>query len=345
MQEHTWSARGFTLVELLVVITIIGILIALLLPAVQSAREAGRRVQCVNNLKQVGIALSNYSDNHRVIVPGRIFKIDTVSPTASGCDGTLLSGCQDTPWFVLMLPQLEQQTLYNAFNFALGTEGPRNLGFPGFFANTTVFATKVGIFQCPTDREEAFQFQLAFQSGIFAGPTVTKGNYAASWGNTEWDQADLTRPPAKYLLSAFGHTSRTYAMVRDGLTNTIFLSEILQGSLHDIRGLIWTSVPGAGAFMTRFTPNNTIDVYGDGIGLDELPDSTLCVSEPWLGLPCWGQATQQAAFAGSRSRHPGGVNALFGDGAVHLIRSTINPAIWVQLNSVAGGETLSNDSY
>jgi prepilin-type N-terminal cleavage/methylation domain-containing protein/prepilin-type processing-associated H-X9-DG protein len=337
---------GFTLIEILVVIAIIGVLVGLLLPAVQSAREASRRTQCVNNLKQVGIALANYNDMHQVIVPGRIFGLDVGPPPRSGCDGTMLSGCQDTPWFVMMLPQLEQQPLYNQFNFALGTEGPVYLNYLGYFSNTTVFATKVSSFQCPSDREESFQFQAEFLGGLFSGPTITKGNYAVSWGNTEWDQANLTNPAVTYLNSAFGHTNRTFSMVTDGASNTIFLAEIRQGAPYDIRGVIWTSVPGAGSFMTRFTPNNTIDIYHiDSSGVDELPDPTLCVTEPDQGLPCIGNASQHSSFAGARSSHPGGINALFGDGSVRIARDTINPKIWVALNSIAAGEVLSSDSY
>src|SRR6202034_3121573 len=136
MKQNAVRSLGFTLIELMVVIAIIGLLIGLVLPAVQASREAARRAQCESNLKQIGIALSNYNDVHQVIVPGRIFAIDVGPAPASGCNGLMLSGCQDTPWFVLMLPQLEQQTLYNHFNFALGTEGPAFLGYPGYFANT-----------------------------------------------------------------------------------------------------------------------------------------------------------------------------------------------------------------
>ena len=329
---------------MVVVIAIIGLLIGLVLPAVQPSREAARRAQCENNLKQIGIALSNYNDLHQVIVPGRIFAIDVAPPPASGCNGLMLSGCQDTPWFVLMLPQLEQQALYNSFNFALGTEGPAFLGYPGFFANTTVFATKVGVFQCPSDRVEPFRFQTSFVSGTFAGPTITKGNYAVSWGNTEWDQRDLADPVVRNLASAFGQTSRTISMVTDGTSNTVFIAEIRQGSINDIRGVIWTSVPGAGSFMTRFTPNGRNDVYlQDPDALDELPDPTLCVSES--NLPCVGFASQGASFAGSRSQHPGGAVTLFGDGSVRFTKSTIAPMRWIELNSINGAEVISDSSY
>ncbi len=227
--------------------------------------------------------------------------------------------------------------------FALGTEGPAFLGFPGFFANTTVFSTKVGIFQCPSDRVESFQFQTAFASATFAGPTITKGNYAVSWGNTQWDQLDLTDPVVRHLASAFGHATRTMSMVTDGISNTVFSAEIRQGSLNDVRGAIWTSAPGAGSFMSRFAPNGSNDIYlQDPRGFDKLPDPTLCVSE--LGLACAGIASQGASFAGSRSQHPGGINALFGDGSVRFTKSTVDPRLWIAINSISGWEVVSDSS-
>src|SRR5450432_1768535 len=107
--------RGFTLIELLVVIAIIAVLIALLLPAVQAAREAARRAQCVNNMKQLGLAFHNYESSSGSLPPGRIW-----APTTSSFP-TIFDNCQNTPWFVLMLPQFEQQNQANAFNYSLGS--------------------------------------------------------------------------------------------------------------------------------------------------------------------------------------------------------------------------------
>jgi prepilin-type N-terminal cleavage/methylation domain-containing protein len=111
--------RAFTLIELLVTITIIGVLVALLSPAVQAAREAARRMQCINNIKQLGLAIHNYHSVHNGIPPGRIWQQDVF-----GCYRASFSGCPDTPWFCLMLPQFDQQPLFNAFNFDVGVEGP-----------------------------------------------------------------------------------------------------------------------------------------------------------------------------------------------------------------------------
>jgi prepilin-type N-terminal cleavage/methylation domain-containing protein len=110
MMSH--RRRGFTLIELLVVIAIIAVLIALLLPAVQAAREAARRVQCVNNMKQLGLALHNYHDVNNALPPGRIW-------SGSGFP-TIFSGQQNTTWFCLMLPMFEQGVLANAYNYSLG---------------------------------------------------------------------------------------------------------------------------------------------------------------------------------------------------------------------------------
>ena len=130
---------GFTLIELLVVIAIIAVLIALLLPAVQSAREAARRAQCTNNLKQLGLSIANYESANNVLPSGDIYGVGNGLCSSPGFG----NGCQNTPWFVLMLPFIEQGPLYNSFNASIGIEGPSLLGY---LVNSTVHRTLIPSF-------------------------------------------------------------------------------------------------------------------------------------------------------------------------------------------------------
>jgi prepilin-type N-terminal cleavage/methylation domain-containing protein/prepilin-type processing-associated H-X9-DG protein len=354
---------GFTLIELLVVIAIIAVLIALLLPAVQAAREAARRTQCVNNLKQLGLAHHNYHDAFNCLAAARIF-------VAANCQGgNVREGCQDTPWFCLMLPQFEQQTMYNAYNFAIGESGPlvggQRVGM-GNWANSTVFQTKVPIFQCPSDRSNLFIPTTIAVLGFF---TATRGNYVVNWGNTQYDQGLLNTPnlagittlPMPFPLDK----AVSFASFTDGTSNSLLMSETLQGTQQDLRGYVWTSLPGAGGFYTRFTPNGFVDFYqrpvptlrnppsagagspwpASGIANADIADQNFCNPEPGVGMPCLVVSTFAYAYSAARSRHPGGVNALFGDGSVHFVKNTINPLTWIALGSIAGGEVLSADSY
>jgi prepilin-type processing-associated H-X9-DG protein len=237
---------------LLVVITIIGLLIALLLPAVQSAREAARRSQCVNNFSQLGIALHHYQDTHNAIVPGRIWPY--VSPPPFTAPPTPLngSGNQDTPWLPLLLPFIEQQPLANSFNYSLGSYG---------------------------------------------------------------------------------------------LSQTVFLAEVLQGDPGDVRGLVWSSLPGSSNYVSGLPPNGTKHLWlGDGG--DALP-SALCVNDPGRRLPCIGDPANAGFrdYAGARSRHSAGVNVLLGDGSARFIKDSINPVVWVALHSIAGSEVIGADAY
>jgi prepilin-type N-terminal cleavage/methylation domain-containing protein/prepilin-type processing-associated H-X9-DG protein len=342
----TTRHRAFTLIELLVVIAIIAVLIALLLPAVQAAREAARRMQCVNNMKQLGLAMQNYHDNFNQFPPGRIW-----APIAGGqAFPTILAGAQNTPWFVMMLPQFEQQALSNAFNFALGSEGPNSPLPLGYFANSTVAATKLGVFQCPSDTANMFQIPTTYVGGVLSSVIMTKGNYAVSWGNTNWGQGQTSASviSVPYLQSAFGHNGAiSFATLTDGSSNTVFMAEVLQGATNDIRGTMWSAIGGGSSFMTRFTPNGTTDYLGQYSGFDQLSQTIFCINDPGHGLPCAATTADgnNTAFSGSRSRHPGGINTLFGDGSVHFIKNTVNPTIWNGLNSINGGEILSADAF
>jgi prepilin-type N-terminal cleavage/methylation domain-containing protein/prepilin-type processing-associated H-X9-DG protein len=367
--------RGFTLIELLVVIAIIAVLIALLLPAVQAAREAARRAQCTNNLKQLGLGLHNYESANNVFPSGVIYGTNTPPCSSPGFGG----GCQNTPWFLLMLPFMEQTTLYNSFNASVGIEGPQlSAGIPsGFVINSTVYTTKIATFQCPSDNISNYAM-----SGLFGLPwSASKGNYGANWGNLDDGQAllggNFTKFPQLWLQAPFG-VSRAgtgpfncrIASVTDGTSNTQFVSELLQGAQDDIRGAVWVLNSGAGTYETRFTPNgyqdyvaiiqpystlvgvlpmnnldNIASLGATGVGTSPASPGSLCDSQPGQQLGCYNQGNEGAEFAGSRSRHPGGVVTLFGDGSVHFMKNSINALIWVSLGSISAGEVLSSDQY
>jgi len=336
---------AFTLIELLVVIAIIAVLISLLLPAVQAAREAARRIQCTNNMKQLGLALHNYHDLNGVFPPGRIWSNRSNFPT-------IFSGDQNTTWFCLMLPMFEQGNLANAFNYALGAEGPvlSLSNIPALDANSTVSSTKMSVFQCPSDRQNTF-----ILNPNYAGPkygnapfVYSKGNYAVSWGNAGWGQGFRGTFLSQYRQSAFGHKMDvSLASVTDGSSNTIFMGEVLQGNTYDVRGMMWSSVPGGASFMTRFTPNAYVDYLNQTPGGDFLNNrpTLFCTSEPVMGLTCSPNASDSDAFAGARSKHPGGINVVMGDGSVRFLKNSVNAVVWQSLNTISSGEVLSADSY
>lgn len=247
-----------------------------------------------------------------------------------------------------MLPQFEQQNLANAFNYELGAEGFAGGGLSvaaGFFANSTVTATKVAVFQCPSDEERQFQITPLYAGGALSGPISTKGNYAVSWGNTNWRQRNVPNAPdgQPYLQSAFGHRSVKIADVRDGTSNTVFISEVVQGDRFDVRGVMWSSIPGGGSFMSRFAPNQFRDYLNLANGGDFLNRPIFCVPE--ARLPCASANSDNEAFAASRSRHAGGVNVCLGDGSVRFIKETVAHPIWLALNTIRGGEVISADQF
>lgn len=246
------TRRGFTLVELLVVIAIIGILVALLLPAVQAAREAARRAQCTNNLKQMGIALQNYHDAIKVFPPAILGngRYNTGNqPVATPVLVPWPYYVYNTTGFVLMLPQLEQGGLYAQYNF----NAPSSLSSPygykianGYATSATnkrVYGTTVGVFTCPSDESPAGIFTNAVNNtaNYYEADGVARGNYLFSSGSYNdysreygYYMGNLntsSTSPVSWHLGVFGNDgAANIAQIRDGTSNTIAMGESKQGS-------------------------------------------------------------------------------------------------------------------
>lgn len=242
--------KGFTLVELLVVIAIIGVLIALLLPAVQQAREAARRSSCQNQLKQLGLAMHNYHDTFLALPYGYISSPVSSDPEVSGLG-----------WVKAMLPFIEQGNLNEQWDFS------RTYHHSG--TNLDLIRTTIPNFLCPSD------------SPSRTWNDVPNYNYAANFGTTDMNRTNPLNSVA-YLQSPFEHIGRNYrfAAITDGLSHTMLLAEVRQGQVSgDLRGLTWYGQHAG--FMTHYGPNSTSP--------DQL-QSSFCKNaemEP-LGMPCVG---------------------------------------------------------
>jgi len=304
--DSTNTHRGFTLVELLVVIAIIGLLVALLLPAVQAAREAARRTQCVNNLKQIGIALQNYHDTVGTLSPGYVSTFD-----AGGNDAGPGWG-----WAAMLLPQIEQAPLSNAINFNLPVEAQ---------ANSTARLTNVSAFLCPSDpTASAFH---AVDRDVATGTArnnicqVAPSNYVAMYGNGE---------PGPDGDGVFFRDSKVGLRdITDGTSLTLAVGE----RSHRLGEATWTgSVTGALLFPTD---NDNIGRYrtetSSGMVLGHVGEGK-------------GPGDPRSDVNTFYSLHSGnGVNFLFADGHVQFLKAMMAYPTYQALATRAGGETISGD--
>lgn len=317
MSIRNKSLRGFTLVELLVVIAIIGILVGLLLPAVQAAREAARRMQCSNNLKQIGLALHNYESSFKAMPAGC-----NGIPNAAG---TNFNGHGWT-WHASILPQLEQNNLFNAVQ---GPDGMGNeLGGTTSGKPLVVRATIVPLFWCPSQPNVT----AASQKGGFQ-PANYNGNMGTRIGNGNDDCICTGVSNLQQMMSdpwgcmngdgIFYVRSRTrFADVIDGLANTIFVSEVGDSG---------------GDAIGHFSAGSDRKAMFSG-GADSNPPTEM--SEFLIAAetndPINGGAEEAAG-----SWHPGGAMFLMGDGSVQFLSENIDMRIYRGLSTRNGGETVT----
>jgi prepilin-type N-terminal cleavage/methylation domain-containing protein len=313
------TRRGFTLVELLVVIAIIGVLVALLLPAVQAAREAANRMSCGNNLKQWALSTHNFADTHQGFFPiGGMHQ----NPGAVREDGNIY---YRIAWPVMLWPYIEQQSLFDQYNL----KEPFHTNLPS--QNMTTLRVTVPAYYCASDRPNAVQ-------GPTADPTYWRalGNYCANFGNTHQhqnaaDQAIFTGAPF-----GINHTYRM-AEVLDGLSNTVLFSEtviVAPGTIQDSRGDFLNN-DGSCGFMSIYTPNNKLNP-------DQCrackPSTTTPGTNDYRQYPCQAVGNNELVQITARSHHPGGVQAALADGSVRFVSETIAPNVWSAAMSTRGGE-------
>lgn len=344
-------AAGFTLVELLVVIAVIGMLVALLLPAVQSAREAARRNQCLNNLKQLGLGLATFENARGQFPPAYVgdsaargSQFGVTYPDAN------MNGPSGFGWGTLILPFVEQQPLYDSFRLDLPCWAP---------ANAPAAATRLPLFLCPTATGGSDGFAIETDSGdgrhgvamtpaIFFSHShyVTNAGVHQPWGRTTAYSSnyDVPEPVTQnnnqlaMIDGPFYRNSHTRAAdVTDGLSNTVFLGE--HTSLLSQK--TWVGVvPGAATCPRLDLTNWPSDCNAAGclVGVHSGPDTH---DHPQVIIHApnnpFGHTDEMY------SEHPGGCNVSFGDGSARFIREEINPLIWVALstrnvNDVASGD-------
>lgn len=327
--------RGFTLVELLVVIAIIGVLVSLLLPAVQAAREAARRMSCHNNLKQLGLAMHNYAGALRVFPPSSI------------TDG----GASHQPWSgqSMLLPYLEGNSVYSLINFSHGYHDGDN---KAMYPPNGVAAMRVPVLLCPSDPKDRVRTNASTQL-----PEHYPLNYVLSVGLYQiYDPRTRADGGAAFAPNA----GMSPAFLLDGLSNTLAMAEVkaFNPRVHDavipatlpltpeqvsgmISGGAWSPENGHTewvcgraihtGFTTTFTPNTVVPHTVGNLTYDI--DVSSSREGRSLTDVTYGVIT-------SRSYHPGTVSTLFMDGSVRSIAETIELVTWRALGSRAGGEVL-----
>jgi len=308
--------RGFTLVELLVVIAIIGVLVGLLLPAVQSARESSRRFSCINNLKQVGLALHLHADAKKRLPRG-----------VEWAGGQRWGQPTRMPWVPYLLAYLEANDIANDFRFDTGW-------IPWYQAvNAEVTVARpnpptgrvVQTLLCPSDAGKR-TIEIAVGGGTYRFAT---NNYLAFFSGNQLSDAEAAASASRTCLGVnFG---AKYSDITDGTSKSMILAESLRtlGESNDFRGQLWGDQPGYSQIYTAVTPNSPV------------PDRLFpgyCANAPAQNRPCIDGDNGPNNTATARSMHPGGVNTLFADGSVRFAIDNVDLTTWRRLSTISAGD-------
>ncbi|AMV37890.1 DUF1559 domain-containing protein [Planctomyces sp. SH-PL62] len=305
--------RAFTLIELLVVIAIIAVLIALLLPAVQSAREAARRMQCANNLKQIGLAMHAYHASYETFPPGYITGVESPAPNSPETG-------PGWGWGAMLLSDLEQRSLTGAANFSLPITAP---------GSRTVRTTSLSVFLCPSSTGADGPILLKDAAGATLVADLSPGQYVGSAGQWEIEEFPAHNNGLFYRNSRNGVRD-----VTDGTSTTLMAGE----RSRNVADATWVGVIP----YSRVCTNPRWPVQDcETANVMVLGHTGPSPDQRWVDVPNYKGAGADDFW----SLHRGGCNFLFADGSVRFLKETIDPRIFSFLATRAGGEVVSSDQF
>ena len=321
---------AFTLVELLVVIAIIGVLVALLLPAVQAARESGRRTQCANNLKQLGLALHNFESAFNKLPPGTMAKTRFSYAIDANSEG------YEWPYLLhYLLPFMEQQAYYDA------VRGPKfDLQNPWSDASQwspAINGMQLKTLTCPSD---GLNTQAKFLAAMSTQFRLSSTNYLGIFNGLNDGENYNGTTPEKQAVFQFGKPRRFNDLL-DGTSNTMALAEYLTGlDASDAKGLFITNRAGSQFLYTTLGPNSKAPDNGLSWH-DSFCPTNGARNKPRMNLPCTPGDTDQN-YSSPRSRHPSGVNITLSDASVRFVPNNVDLTVWRNVGFMADGNTIAS---